>query len=100
MLRWSEVERSCDSSCLVFCSSLEILPLIPLLSVSFHSKKACVLLYRVTFDPDIEKVGNFERAYPDCGLLPDMLFCCPPQEQLAGELTSCLVLESSRKVGR
>lgn len=41
-----------------------------------------MLLYRVTFDPDIEKVGNFERAYPDCGLLPDMLFCCPPRSSL------------------
>ena len=29
-----------------------------------------------TFDPDIEKRGKFERAEPDCGLSPDLLFCC------------------------
>ena len=32
---------------------------------------------RDTFDPDIEKRDSFERAYPDCGLFWDKLFCCP-----------------------
>ena len=76
MLRWSEAERSCDSS-----SSWSFVPAWKscpwsLLSVSFDSNTVCVLLLGHLWPWHWEERQLWERAYPDCGLLPDMLFCC------------------------
>ena len=86
--RWSEVERSWDSSWSFVPAWKSCLR--SLLSVSFDSNTACVCFFWNTFDPDIEKRGKFERAEPDCGLSPD--FVATWQQILGGgvdALPSC-----------